>query len=442
MSNVSRVSWNEGMFLRPQHFQQQDRYFTHTQSSLIAQLNTYGWGVHDYEIDEQFLGLGKFGLQHINGIFTDGTLIQLPKTDALPDVIDIPKGCKDELIYLCLPVDKHSGVNIGSEESSSITRFKFLDHDVVDNSLGGDAYETIQLAKLRTLLKRESEDLSGYVTIPVARVIELTEDGIVKLDKKFIPPLLNVQHNSRLLTLVRETIGMIRQRAEALAARISQGQGRASSIADFLMLQVLNRYEPIFKHVVSTSGTHPEMLYVHFISMAGELATFTAKDKRVPEFEKYQHDNLTAVFGNVMVALNQTLSVVLEQTALALPLEQTKFGIHVSPINDKTLLEDAQFVIAVSADLPNDEIRKHLPARIKIGSVEQIRDLVNNQLPGITITALPVAPRQVPYNAGYHYFQLDKSSDYWPRLANSGGIALHLSGNYPGLKIELWAIKG
>ncbi|GAA3918512.1 type VI secretion system baseplate subunit TssK [Litoribacillus peritrichatus] len=442
MSDFSRVSWNEGMFLRPQHFQQQDRYFTNTQARLLAQLNAYGWGVHDYSIDEQFLRLGQFGLESVNGVFADGTLIQLPELDDLPNAIDVPKGCKDEQVYLCLPIDKHSGVNISSDDSTSITRYKFLDHGVVDNSIGGSAFETIQLAKLKTLLKLESEDRAGYVSIPVARVIELTDDGIVRLDKKFIPPLLNIQQNSRLMALVRETIGMIRQRAEALAARISQGQGRASSIADFLMLQVLNRYEPLFKHVVSTSGTHPEDLYIQMITFAGELATFTAKEKRTPEFEKYQHDNLTSVFGNVMVALNQTLSVVLEQTALALPLEQSKFGIHVAPLTDKSLLEDAQFVIAVSAALPNDDIRKHLPARIKIGSVEQIRDLVNNQLPGIPVTALPVAPRQVPFNAGYHYFQLDKTSDYWPRLANSGGIALHLSGNYPGLKIELWAIKG
>ncbi|GLQ31846.1 type VI secretion system baseplate subunit TssK [Litoribrevibacter albus] len=442
MSSTSRVSWNEGMFLRPQHFQQQDRYFSNTQAKLIEHLNAFAWGVYDYSIDEQLFNLGQIGLESINGIFADGTLVQLPECDELPTPIMVPKGCKDEQVYLCLPIDKPTGVNISSEDSSSITRFKYLDHGVVDNTIGGDAYETIQLAKLRTLIKLESEDLSGYVAIPFARIVELTDDGVVRVDKKFIPPLLNVQRNGRLMTLVRETIGMIRQRAEALAARISQGQGRASSIADFLMLQVLNRYEPMFKHYIATSGTHPEALYLQFISFAGELATFTAKEKRAPEFDKYQHDNLTSVFGNVMVALNQTLSVVLEQTALALPLEQTKFGIHVSPLNDKSLLTDAQFVIAVSADLPHEEIRKHLPARIKIGSVEQIRDLVNNQLPGITITSLPVAPRQVPFNAGYHYFQLDKTSDYWPRLANSGGIALHLSGNYPGLKLELWAIKG
>ncbi len=442
MSDFSRVSWNEGMFLRPQHFQQQDRYFSNTQSRLLAQLNAYGWGVNDYEINDQYLRLGQFGLDSVDGIFSDGTLIQLPELDDLPSAIQIPKGCKDELVYLCLAVDKHAGVNISSDENSSITRFRFLDHGVVDNSIGGSALETIQLAKLQTVLKLESEDRAGYVSIPVSRIVELTDDGLVRLDKKFIPPLLNVQRNTRLTGLIRETIGMIRQRAEALAARISQGQGRASSIADFLMLQVLNRYEPLFKHMLSSAGTHPEELYVHMISFAGELATFTSKDKRSPEFEQYRHDDLTSVFGNIMVALNQTLSVVLEQTALALPLEQSKFGIHVSPLTDKSLLEDAQFIIAVAAELPNEEIRKHLPARIKIGSVEQIRDLVNNQLPGIAVTALPVAPRQVPFNAGYHYFQLDKNSDYWPRLSSSGGIALHLSGNYPGLKLELWAIKG
>src|SRR5690606_39605952 len=61
--------------------------------------------------------------------------------------------------------------------------------------------------------------------------------------------------------------------------------------------------------------------------------------------------------------MNQTLSVVLEQTAQALPLEQAKFGILVSPLTDKTLLEYAQFVLAVSADLPAEDIRKRSEER-------------------------------------------------------------------------------
>ena len=197
----------------------------------------------------------------------------------------------------------------------------------------------------------------------------------------------------------------------------------------------------MLKHWQQLDGSNPLALYQLMVSMLGELATFTSKEKRPPEFPPYIHQDLTPVFGNLAVIMNQTLSVVLEQTAQALPLEQAKFGILVSPLTDKTLLEYAQFVLAVSADLPAEDIRKHLPARLKIGPVEHIRELVNNQLPGIAVTGLPVAPRQVPYHAGYHYFQLDKTSIYWQRLANSGALALHLSGNYPGLKLELWAIK-
>ena len=73
---------------------------------------------------------------------------------------------------------------------------------------------------------------------------------------------------------------------------------------------------------------------------------------------------------------------------------------------------------------------------------EQIRDLVNSQLPGIAINAVPVAPRQIPYHSGYVYFELDRSSALWAQLASSGGIAFHVGGEFPGLKMEFWAIRG
>ena len=31
---------------------------------------------------------------------------------------------------------------------------------------------------------------------------------------------------------------------------------------------------------------------------------------------------------------------------------------------------------------------------------------------------------------------------YWEELSQSGGIAFHIGGHFPGLKLELWAIKG
>ena len=55
---------------------------------------------------------------------------------------------------------------------------------------------------------------------------------------------------------------------------------------------------------------------------------------------------------------------------------------------------------------------------------------------------LPVAPRQIPYNAGYHYFELDTGGELWRQLEKSSGLALHVAGDLPGLAMECWAIRG
>lgn len=441
MSDFSRVAWSEGMFLRPQHFQQQERAFDYRLREQQALVSAYAWGIKNYIVDEQNLKFGQFALSELNGLLPDGTIVQAPSIESLPSALQIPKSCRDQLVYLCIAVDKPHNQNITEVTASDITRFCYADHSVTDNSLAEEASELLQLAKLKLIFKLESEDRGGFIGMPIARIKELTEQGEVKLVKNFIPPLLSVQHNAELNALVSEALGMLCQRADALSERLGQGQGSANSIADFLMLQILNRYEPLLRHIKASGQEHPHNFYRVMVSMLGELATFTSRNKRAPVFPQYDHEELTSVFGNLGVILNQTLSVVLEQTAQALPLEQAKFGILVTPLTDKSLLEYAQFVLAVSADLPTEDIRKYLPSRLKIGPVEHIRELVNNQLPGISVSALPVAPRQVPYHAGFQYFQLDKGSIYWERLTNSGGLALHLSGNYPGLKIELWAIK-
>jgi type VI secretion system protein ImpJ len=53
----------------------------------------------------------------------------------------------------------------------------------------------------------------------------------------------------------------------------------------------------------------------------------------------------------------------------------------------------------------------------------------------------PVAPRQIPYHAGFVYFELDQSHELWTQLKSSGGIAFHVGGEFPALAMELWAIR-
>jgi len=438
MSDFSPVAWTEGMFLRPQHFQQQDRHF---QSSLRQVKHPMNWGLESIDIDESSLKLSQIAINSCKGTFADGTFFNFPVSDIAPNNIDVPVGKQNEIVYLSIPNNKSNSVNISDNTDLAITRYKYVDHNVIDTSVGNDAQEILQVAKINCKIHFESDDRSGYVSLAIAKISKITTDGLVILDDKFIPPLMYVSANNYLLNIVKQITAMINQRAEAIAVRMNRANVASSGIADFLMLQLLNKYQPLLTHYTHDIGHHPEELYREFLSLIGELSTFNSDKLRPEKLNQYQHDNLSLVFQQCLLNLTSSLSLVLEQSAIELKLEKSQYGVYFAVLNDKSLLNRAQFVLALKADVVSDEIRNRIPTQTKIGSVETIRELVNNQLPGIALSALPVAPREIPYHTGYHYFQLDKNSSQWNSLLSSGGLALHFSGNYPELMVELWAIN-
>ena len=71
-----------------------------------------------------------------------------------------------------------------------------------------------------------------------------------------------------------ELLGLLHQRGDALGGRVAAtGRGAAAEIAEFLMLQAINRYEPLLAHYADSGVLHPEELYRICVSAAGELAT-------------------------------------------------------------------------------------------------------------------------------------------------------------------------
>jgi type VI secretion system protein ImpJ len=278
--------------------------------------------------------------------------------------------------------------------------------------------------------------------VGIARIIERRPDNQVVLDPDYCPPCLDYRTAPRLSAFADELVGLLHQRGDALASRLSQpGASGAAEIADFLMLQVLNKVEPLFAHLAGATGIHPESLYRAMLELVGELSTFTEANKRPASYPVYRHEHLAESFAPVIADLRRSLSTVMDAQAVSIPLDERQFGIRVAVIADKELLRSATFVLAVNAQMLPEMVRNGFPAQVKIGSVEQIRDLVNLQLPGIGLRALPVAPRQLPFYAGFTYFELDRSSEYWQPLLNSAGFAMHVAGEFPGLQMQFWAIR-
>jgi type VI secretion system protein ImpJ len=444
MSAHNRVIWSEGLFLQPQHFQQQDRYFERYIETRCHALIPHSWGFTEIELERDFLSIGKFGLRRAVGVFPDGTPFRMPEDDPLPAPIDVGADVRDQLLHLAVPLRRTGELEVGRAVGSD----ELVRDDVRElqarnaTSIAGDV-ALLEVAALRTRLLLASDATQAYACVPLAHLIECRADKRVVLDEHFIPTVLHARTASRLATLTTELLGLLHQRGEALGGRVAAtGRGAAAEFADFLMLQVINRYEPLLAHYADSGALHPEELFRVCVSAAGELATFTTTSKRPPKFPGYRHDRLRESFDPVIAALRESLSKVLTQNAVSIPLEPKKFGISVAIVTDRNLFNTAVFILAARADLPSEELRRRFPAQLKIGPVEKIGDLVRLQLPGVPVLPVPVAPRQIPFHAGFTYFELDQTSELWDQLKGSGGVALHIAGEFPGLAMEFWAIRG
>ena len=444
MSWDSKVLWTEGLFLQPQHFQQQDRHVSALVAGLAQRVTPFAWGVSSLEIDTEALKVGQFAVKSCSGLTQDGTVFRVPDAEDHPMALDVPSTVKNAIVYLSVPARRQGAMEVDmSGAELSAARLRPGEQEVTDTMGTARTPVTLGIGKLRLQFALEGDDLADRLVIPIARIIEVRPDQEVLLDTSFIPSVMDVRASAVLSGVLTELEGALAHRMTALAGRLAQGGTvkAAAEIQDFLLLQVINRALPMMRHFAQLQMLHPERLFTELVKLAGELASFMAADRHPPQFLAYQHHDLTGCFMPVIRELRTYLSAVLETAAVSIPLEPRKYGISVGLIADRKLIGSAGFVLAVSADLAEETIRRNFVGHAKIGPVEEIRTLVNSALPGIELTALPVAPRQIPYAAGTVYFQLNASSPYWQKMTTSGGVAVHVSGEYPGLKMELWALR-
>jgi type VI secretion system protein ImpJ len=442
MAWKNKVVWSEGMLLQPQHLQQHDRYWQSQLENRVAALRPYSWGFSELKLDEHQLALGKVALASCAGVLPDGTPFTLPFDDELPMPLDVPPDARNMMVVLALPLRRHGVPEVGNDDGlENFARHRTADYETWDSN-GLDNSALMQVGKLRVRLALASEVANAYATMGVARVVERRADGRVVVDPDYSPPCLDFRAAPRLASFADELAGLLHARGDLLGARLSQpGAAGAAEIADFLLLQLVNRVEPLVMHLAGASGIHPESLYRVLASLAGELATFTDPGKRAAAYPVYRHDALAETFAPVIADLRRALSTVMDAQAVPIPLDERQFGIRVAVVPDRELLRSATFVLAVNAHIPPELLRTSFPAQVKIGSVEKIRDLVNLQLPGVKLRALPVAPRQLPFFAGYTYFELDSGSEYFQHLHQSAGFAMHVAGDFPGLQMQFWAIR-
>lgn len=444
MTASHRVIWSQGMFLQPHHFQHQTRFVEQLLDARVAAGQPHAWGFAELTLDEAGLAMGQVGLLRGRGVLPDGTAFSIPDADALPPPLAVPADMQGELVCLAVPRARVGATEVDfgtAGRPDPAARFVVRDHELRDQTNAADEPEPLQLGAPTLRLLRQRDVTDAFAALGVVRVLERRADNQVVLDRAYMPPQTRIDASGQLSTLAGLLHGLVRQRAQTLAGSMGQmGQG-VSEVAEFLMLMLLNRNEPLMRQAATAPTVHPQALHALLSQLAGELATFSRAERCPPEYPAYRHDDLQASFGPVVQDLRDYLSAVLQRHAVQVELVDRNHGVRTATVADAELLRGAGFVLAVRSQMPAEHLRLRFPAQSKLGPVERIKDLVNLQLPGVPLRSLPVAPRQLPFHAGSHYFELDRSGELWKQIERSGNLFVHVAGDFPGLELELWAIR-
>ena len=444
MGTNNRVIWSEGLFLRPHHFQQAERFLERWVDAKVSAVQPFAYGFTHLELDQEALKQGKIGLKTAIGVMPDGTPFALPEDMPAPLPLDVAADRRDTVVCLALPM-RRSGMpefTLDSAGHDGLARYTSVDTRVADAIAETQDSADMKVGQLNLRLAMTGDALDAYSTLGVAKLIERRSTRQVVLDLRYIPPCLDCRASAILVEFLREVGNLVKHRANTVADRLGQpGQKGVAEIADFLMLQLLNRFDPLLDHYSRTALLHPESFFGLLLTLAAELATYTHTDRRPIEPPPYRHDALDETFAPLVADLRESLTAVIEQNAVAIPIEDRGRGLFTAMIPDPDLLHNASFVLVIQAGMPTEQIRQIFPTQVKIGPSDKIRDLVMSQLPGIMLTLLPVAPRQIPYHAGYCYFELDRGSEFWKHMETNRLLAMHIAGDFPGMQIEFWAIR-
>ena len=258
MSWNSKVVWSEGLFLRPHHLQQSDRYLEHLLESARAAGHAVSVGVLALEIDRDLAQQSKFGLRRAAGVMPDGTPFDIPADSPLPPP-DRRAGRRRQADRCGCPCRSAAAntreVDDGAAESAS--RYASGPEMLIDSTSALRIEEEIDIAHPRLGFELRKTAKPGYSGLAIARIVEVRDKAIV-FDEKFAPPVLTCAAHPVVEGWIDRVIGWVENKLEELAryaADPTAGGGLQS--ADYFVLQLLNRHIPVLKHFRRSRYVHP-----------------------------------------------------------------------------------------------------------------------------------------------------------------------------------------
>ncbi|CAN7229226.1 type VI secretion system baseplate subunit TssK [Trinickia sp. LjRoot230] len=446
MSYSAKLLWGEGLFLRPQHFQQQDAYHEARLVESIRAIQPFSWGVRSIRFDMDAISNNSLRLTDLSLVFPDGTLYTAPQADDLPEPIaleTLPDGVSDFYFYLALHPLREAGSNYTSEPDDGFaSRYASKQASVADQFTDATT-ANLTFLKTRVKLIGHNEPRAQLVTVPIAHVRRTATSGF-EIDAEFVPPCIAIEASPVLHQRLRQLIDALQAKVSALYGFHREPtkniiEFRSGDIASFWLLHTANAAVASLAHLLHHAALHPERLFQELLRLAGQLMTFS-KQYSLADLPIYRHDEPGPAFALLDTIVRDLLETVISTRHFAITLEEVRPSFHIGRLDSGKIDDKTAFFIAVSADMPPAELVDAVPARFKVGAPDDVDKLVLSAMPGVRLTYTPQVPPAVPVRPGACYFALDARGALYERMLQSQSAMIYAPSGINDLKLELIAV--
>lgn len=447
------------MLLTPHHFQQSDNYHEDLLNTRIAALTPYEWGILELQLNRDAITTGSIEILSCSGVMPDGLQFRMPQMGPPP----LPRPIEDHFspsatglnVYLAIPATRLGTANFQSNGGDANSNLRYWQSAgiAIDETTGENEQQlAFAHGNFKILFADELKD--GYSAIKIA-VVERTATGQLTYSSQYVPPALHFGASVWLSNLLRQLVELLIAKSRSLGDRRRQGgTGTVTFTSDdttvFWMLNAINSAIPVMAHLFRTRIVHPERLYREMISLAGALMTFSV-DRHPKDIIRYDHLDLYETFRQLEADIRDLLNIGVPERCVPIPLEKVRESLYVGRVNDDQLLQNAEFILGVTANIPEDSLISRVPIVFKIADGDGIDSVINMALMGVTLKHSSPAPGPIPARVGMHYFRLDRNAHdlaltrFWDRIIGLKTIAIYVPhgvpDEFPGARLELYAIK-
>jgi type VI secretion system protein ImpJ len=432
MADKMKVLWSEGLFLRTQHFQQQDRYAEALVRGAWAAVPLQGFGFRHLDIDPAALQAGRIAIRTASGVFPDGTPFAIPDGCAAPVPLAVTSDSAAGLVHLALPLDRPGSASFDPAHlEPGGARYRGEIVTLTDAVRGGADPEQVELARLAPRLTGPDDSVSGYTSLPVLRIEGLRADGGIAVADGYLAPALVTSAQGWYGQLLQEVVTGLDRIADAHGRMVLGGAGRG--VENLLILELANTARPRIAHMLAQDLFHPSEVFAELAGLAGRMATYGSGARRMSELPVYDHLDPQPAFGALADTLRSLILSLrhVEPKSRALAVARHSTNVWKVRIDNPDLLKTSRIVLRIGSDLSDDMLRKIFVNQVTVGAADEFEALWKSRLPGIQLKPLHSQPREIPYDGDRLCLELDQKSEHWSSLADAPGFVIGVSGSLP-----------